>query len=42
LLRLLVPDAPSFPLHGIVALETADDGEIFRELWRMNSESAGA
>jgi phosphohistidine phosphatase len=37
LLRLLVPDAPSFPPHGIVALQTDDDGETWRELWRLDS-----
>ena len=42
LLRLLVPDVPSFPLHGIVALETADEGETWKELWRLDIESAGA
>jgi phosphohistidine phosphatase len=36
LLRLLVPDAAAFPAHGIVALETDDDGETWRELWRLN------
>ena len=36
LLRLLLPDASSFPQHGIVALETDDDGETWRELWRID------
>jgi len=36
LLRLLVTDAHSFPLHGIVALETDDDGETWKELWRLD------
>jgi phosphohistidine phosphatase len=27
--------APSFPTHGIVALETTDDGETWKELWRI-------
>ena len=35
LLRLLDADAAVFPLHGIVALETADEGETWRELWRL-------
>jgi phosphohistidine phosphatase len=35
LLRLLVPDAAAFPMHGIVALETTDEGETWRELWRL-------
>jgi phosphohistidine phosphatase len=37
LLRLLVPDAAAFPPHGIVALQTDDDGETWRELWRLDS-----
>jgi phosphohistidine phosphatase len=37
LLRLLVPEALSFPRHGIVALQSDDDGETFRELWRLNA-----
>jgi phosphohistidine phosphatase len=37
LLRLLVPDAPPFPLNGIVALQTDDEGETWREIWRLNS-----
>lgn len=36
LLRLLVPDAAAFPLHGVVALETADEGGTWRELWRLD------
>lgn len=35
LLRLLDADAAVFPLHGIVALETTDEGESWRELWRF-------
>ncbi len=31
--------APSFPLHGVVALQTADDGETWTELWRLSAES---
>ncbi len=27
--------APAFPPHGIVALETTDDGETWKELWRI-------
>jgi phosphohistidine phosphatase len=26
----------SFPLHGVVALQTADDGETWTELWRIS------
>jgi len=40
LLRLLVPGAPSFPLHGIVALRSDDDGQTWRELWRLDAEGA--
>ena len=40
LLGLLVggrEDAPaSFPLHGVVALQTEDDGETWSELWRIS------
>jgi phosphohistidine phosphatase len=40
LLALLVggPEdaAASFPLHGVVALQTADDGETWTELWRIS------
>jgi phosphohistidine phosphatase len=39
LLALLVggpENAPtSFPLHGVVALQTADNGETWTELWRI-------
>ena len=28
-------DAAAFPLHGVVALESDDDGMTFRELWRL-------
>ena len=35
LLRLLDADAGGFPLHGIVALETTDEGQTWRELWRF-------
>jgi phosphohistidine phosphatase len=36
LLRLLVPGAAAFPQHGLVALETHDDGETWEELWRLS------
>ena len=29
----------SFPLHGVVALETIDDGETWREQWRIEVET---
>ena len=39
LLALLVPasaaSATPFPLHGVVALTTEDNGETWRELWRI-------
>ena len=41
LLALLLNDsemAIAFPQHGIVALETDDEGETWRELWRMSPE----
>lgn len=35
LLALLLPqDDATFPAHGIVALESRDDGETWTELWR--------
>ncbi len=27
--------AARFPLHGVVALETCDEGERWSELWRL-------
>jgi phosphohistidine phosphatase len=30
-------EAPAFPQHGVVALTTEDDGETWRELWRLSS-----
>jgi phosphohistidine phosphatase len=38
LLLGVVDLAISFPLHGIVALSTRDDGESWMEEWRMESE----
>jgi phosphohistidine phosphatase len=38
LLALAVRDAgshPAFPLHGVVALESDDDGQTWQELWRL-------
>jgi phosphohistidine phosphatase len=35
LLRLLVPHSAAFPPHGIIALETDDDGETWKEVWRL-------
>jgi len=41
LLALLLTGADealaSFPLHGVVALETADGGETWREAWRIRA-----
>ena len=35
LLSLLVNANVSFPQHGVVALETTDEGETWKELWRF-------
>ena len=35
LLATLTPDADTFPQHGVVALETLDEGETWKELWRI-------
>jgi phosphohistidine phosphatase len=41
LLRLLLgPDAAQFPLHGVVALVTEDEGETWKELWRAEAGSS--
>jgi phosphohistidine phosphatase len=37
LLRLLLGDHAAFPPHGIVALETRDDGQTWVELWRLTA-----
>ena len=34
LLRRFVGDAATFPPHGLVAIETADAGVSWKELWR--------
>jgi phosphohistidine phosphatase len=36
LLSLLLRAERSFPQHGVVALETDDEGETWRELWRVD------
>ena len=36
LLALLDSAAATFPLHGIVALETSDEGTTWKELWRLD------
>jgi len=38
LLSLLVNANVSFPQHGVVALETTDEGETWQELWRFESD----
>jgi phosphohistidine phosphatase len=38
LLSLLLNTPASFPQHGAVALETADAGETWQELWRVESD----
>jgi len=42
LLTLLTPAgaAPSFPQHGVVAVETDDEGKTWKELWRLEDEDA--
>jgi phosphohistidine phosphatase len=37
LLALLVRPAAAFPAHGIVALESVDEGVTWRERWRMEA-----
>lgn len=39
LLGLLQPDARDrqFPAHGVVALESSDDGDSWTELWRLEA-----
>jgi phosphohistidine phosphatase len=44
LLSLLLPGAPAtFPLHGVVALESDDGGGTWKETWRLDldNESRG-
>jgi phosphohistidine phosphatase len=41
LLSLLVNAAGSFPQHGVVALETTDEGETWKELWRFDAADLG-
>jgi phosphohistidine phosphatase len=40
LLQALNQGAGQFPQNGVVALETDDDGETWRELWRLAAERA--
>ncbi len=39
LLALLLANKPElpFPAHGVVALETRDDGESWQEVWRLEA-----
>jgi phosphohistidine phosphatase len=37
LLGLLTAGAENFPLHGLVALSTDDEGETWKELWRIEN-----
>jgi phosphohistidine phosphatase len=40
LLTGAAPDSPpSFPQHGIVALETLDGGETWKEIWRISQDA---
>lgn len=34
-LLAMLTNAPTFPQHGVVALETEDEGETWKELWRL-------
>jgi phosphohistidine phosphatase len=38
LLSALLGEPGSFPLHGVVALTTDDEGETWREDWRITQE----
>lgn len=43
LLSLLVPgEHGSFPLHGVVALQTADEGATWIEQWRLDANTCSA
>ena len=37
LLGILTGRASEFPLHGVVALESDDAGNVWKELWRLES-----
>ena len=39
LVGLMDPSGADFPQHGVVALETADDGESWRERWRIGRQA---
>jgi phosphohistidine phosphatase len=37
LLALLTSEPDAFPPHGVVALETRDEGKTWKELWRLEN-----
>ena len=39
LVALLLGGVEDFPPHGAVALETQDDGETWKEIWRIRTEN---
>jgi phosphohistidine phosphatase len=39
LMALLLGGAEAFPQHGAVALATEDEGETWREVWRITTEN---
>ena len=39
LVGLLLGGVEHFPPHGVVALTTDDDGETWREIWRIETEN---
>ncbi|HEX3703695.1 MAG TPA: phosphohistidine phosphatase SixA [Vicinamibacterales bacterium] len=42
LLTAAPPDAhPPFPQHGVVALESLDEGETWKEIWRVERRGSG-
>ena len=36
-LALLTSESDAFPPHGVVALETMDEGETWKEVWRLEN-----
>jgi phosphohistidine phosphatase SixA len=38
LIALLLGGVEEFPAHGVVALQTEDEGETWREVWRIRAE----
>ena len=39
LVAVLLGGVEDFPPHGVVALETQDDGETWKEVWRVRTEN---